>query len=124
MINGFKFLTAYRDIPDAYISKGKLEDENIICLIRDEYTVQMNWFYSNAIGGVKLYVKEEEYEKAKSILSVQENIIFEECPVCKSTNIVQKNRSRLFIFISLLLLAFPSLIFKSKAKCQDCNATW
>lgn len=42
------------------ISKSKLEAYGIECFVRDELTVQVNNFYSNAIGGVKLEVKENE----------------------------------------------------------------
>ena len=56
MINGFIYLCAYRDVPEAYIAKGRLEYVGIECLMRDENLIQVNWLYSNAIGGVKLYV--------------------------------------------------------------------
>ena len=44
------------------------ESEGIETMIRDEMTAQVNNFYSNAIGGVKLDVKEAEMDKARSVL--------------------------------------------------------
>jgi hypothetical protein len=35
----------------------------------DEHTVGLNWTLSNAIGGVKLIVREEDYEDAARILA-------------------------------------------------------
>jgi hypothetical protein len=35
----------------------------------DEHTVGMNWAWSNAIGGIKLIVREEDYEDAARILA-------------------------------------------------------
>ena len=42
---------------EAAILKGRLESEGIECFLRDELTVQVYNFYSNAIGGVKLQVR-------------------------------------------------------------------
>ena len=53
---------------EAYIAKGKLESEGIETIIQDELTAQTNNFYSNAIGGVKLLVKESDFRKAYDIL--------------------------------------------------------
>ncbi len=53
---------------EAHLAKGKLESEGIEVFIKDELTVQMNNFYSNAIGGVKLLVKESDYDNAHRIL--------------------------------------------------------
>jgi Putative prokaryotic signal transducing protein len=53
---------------DLYIIKGRLESEGIYCFLKDELTVQSNNFYSNAVGGVKLQVLEEDVERARAIL--------------------------------------------------------
>lgn len=54
---------------EAWLAKTKLESEGIECFLMDEHIVTMNWLYSNAVGGVKLKVREEDAEKAKRILS-------------------------------------------------------
>ncbi|HEX2936738.1 MAG TPA: DUF2007 domain-containing protein [Bacteroidales bacterium] len=53
---------------EAHMAKGKLESEGIEVLIRDELTAQVNNFYSNAIGGVKLLVKEPDFDTARQLL--------------------------------------------------------
>ena len=50
------------------IIRGRLESEGIECFVQDELTVQVNPFYSNAIGGIKLQVRESNYDKAVEIL--------------------------------------------------------
>lgn len=50
------------------VLRGKLEAEGIECRILDELTVQVNPFYSNAIGGIKLQVRESDIQKAIEIL--------------------------------------------------------
>jgi hypothetical protein len=46
----------------------RLEDEGIVCLVPDEFTVIMNPLYSNAVGGVRLQVRESDIERAKEVL--------------------------------------------------------
>lgn len=48
--------------------RGRLESEGIECLVLNELTTQVNPFYSNAIGGVQLQVKESDLENAIAIL--------------------------------------------------------
>ena len=50
------------------IVRGRLESEGIYCFVQDELTAQVNPFYSIAIGGVKLQVREEDVEKAVILL--------------------------------------------------------
>lgn len=50
------------------IIRGKLESEGIDCFVQDELTAQVNPLYSNAIGGVKLKVRESDAERAIEIL--------------------------------------------------------
>ena len=50
------------------IVRGRLESEGIDCFVQDELTVQVHPFYSNAIGGVKLQVREQDLKQAVEIL--------------------------------------------------------
>lgn len=54
---------------EAHLAKSKLESEGIEVFLKDELTTQVNNFYSNAIGGVKLFVKNEDMLTAKKILT-------------------------------------------------------
>lgn len=67
-MNKWKIILTFTYPHEAYIAKGKLESEGIPVQIRDELTAQVNNFYSNAIGGVKLLVQEKNYEIALKIL--------------------------------------------------------
>ncbi len=53
---------------EAYIIKGRLESEGIECFLKDELTVQVDNFYTNALGGVKLQVRESAHAQAMEIL--------------------------------------------------------
>jgi len=54
---------------DANIAKSNLQSVGIPAFIADEHTVNMQWLYSNAMGGVRLFVPAEHLEEAKEILN-------------------------------------------------------
>ncbi len=55
--------------PNEYsVIMARLESEGIRCFVKDEMTVQVNPFYSNAIGGIKLQVERPDAERAIRIL--------------------------------------------------------
>jgi tetratricopeptide (TPR) repeat protein len=121
---------------EAYIPKTKLESEGIWSFVADADTVTINWLYSNAIGGVKLKVKEEDAEKALEILNRKAEPIEwgeadfeaeeqrEKCPQCGSYNICYEKYAIRLIFLTWLLLSFPVPFLRRKWKCQDCGHTW
>lgn len=53
---------------DAYVIRTRLEAEGIYSFLKDEFTVQTDNFLSNAIGGVKLQIRESEVERAIPLL--------------------------------------------------------
>ncbi|MGB1104829.1 MAG: DUF2007 domain-containing protein [Crocinitomicaceae bacterium] len=63
---------------DMHIARSKLESEGIACEVQDELTVQSHNFYSNAIGGVKLKVRDHDLDRARKILIEMEVIVQEE----------------------------------------------
>ncbi len=64
----FVLLCSYNNYIDAHITMGRLEPENIRCHLQDEYTVTIDPFLSNAIGGIKLMVPAIQVERALQIL--------------------------------------------------------
>ncbi|MDR0811001.1 MAG: DUF2007 domain-containing protein [Paludibacter sp.] len=50
------------------IIRGRLEADGIECFVQDELTTQVSPFYSNAIGGVKLQVRESDAPQAIEFL--------------------------------------------------------
>jgi hypothetical protein len=62
-------LRKYRDMPAAFVEKGILEDAGIECFLQDDNVVGINWFLSNAIGGVKLIVREKDAEESERLLN-------------------------------------------------------
>lgn len=61
-------LRRFRDLPEALLAKGLLDSESIKCYLSDENTLAMNWMWSNALGGVRLWVKDEDVPRATEML--------------------------------------------------------
>lgn len=55
-------------LPDAEIAKGRLLAEGIYCRLADQHLVQTDWLYSIAVGGIKLQVKADNVDQARSVL--------------------------------------------------------
>jgi len=53
---------------EAHLAQGFLESNGVESFLKDEMTVQVQSLISNAVGGVKLQVRIEDMDKARSIL--------------------------------------------------------
>lgn len=128
---------------EAHLAKAFLESEGVDSEIRDELTVQVNNFYSNAVGGVKLVVREEDYDRGVEVLikgdylnniakpaPVIEYVLVENdfdatcCPFCKSENISIKKEPNIWTVVVLLVASIAFPIFKRSYKCYDCEKQW
>lgn len=84
----FALIGIYQYSSEAIIFKGKLESEGITVYMHDNITIDTDPLISNAIGGVKLFVRQEEVEKAQGILSQVSNYSVDNdhqlicCPKC------------------------------------------
>jgi len=116
---------------EAHLAKGKLEAQDISCELRDELTAQINNFYSNAIGGVKLLVPEVAVEHAIKILETDYSSDLEidegndpnikACNFCGSSNVSDPRITGNWALLSTLLMGFPLPFVKMKAKCFGCS---
>jgi len=64
----FVLLCSFDNYIPAHIALGRLKEEFINCYLQDEYSVTIDPFLSNAIGGIKLMVAETQLERAREIL--------------------------------------------------------
>lgn len=128
-------LRHFRDIPEALLAKGKLESAGIECVLADGNLVRMDWLLSNAIGGIRLQVKQPDFEVARAILDepipsefgpedVGENFVQPRCPRCCSLDIGFEKINRFWTYGLWLLLSFPIRIRKGSWKCYTCGIEW
>ncbi len=128
-------LQHFRDIPEALLAKGKLESAGIECLLADGNLIRMDWLLSNAIGGLRLQVHQNDLEAARALLDepipvefsaeeVGETFEQPRCPRCCSLDIGFEKIDRFWTFGLWLLLQFPVPIRKDNWKCYTCGSEW
>ena len=64
----FSMLEVYDNYIPAHISMGRLQDQGIICWLKDENTVTIDPLLSIAVGGIKLMVATHQLDRARAIL--------------------------------------------------------
>lgn len=127
----FTLVGRFQYSSEAIIYKGKLESEGIEVFLRDEATVDTNPLYSNAIGGIKMYVKNEDANLAQQILlqiseySLDNNNQLIKCPNCSAEQIemmtsIKDLKSLLSFVFSIILFLIP-FHAKHKYKCNKCK---
>lgn len=61
-------IATFGEAPQAHLARNALEAAGIQAAIADESLIGMDWLMSNAIGGVKVQVREEDAERAVAVL--------------------------------------------------------
>ena len=128
-------LQHFRDVPEALLAKGKLESAGIACTLADGNLVRMDWLLSNAIGGIRLQVHEQDAEAARAILDepippefneeeVGESYEQPRCPRCYSLDIGFEKINRFWTYGLWLLLTIPIPVRKNNWKCYTCGIEW
>ncbi|MEH6534837.1 MAG: DUF2007 domain-containing protein [Psychroserpens sp.] len=122
MIDNYTILTTFPYSTEAQITKSKLEAEGISVMLLDEKTIDSDPLISQAIGGVKLLVANDDFEKALNIYNeirpyeVDTNGNPIQCPSCNSNHILIAPLERKNLFYML----FP-FFEKTKHICNDCK---
>jgi hypothetical protein len=132
-IENFVTIRQFRDIPDALLAKGALESAGIECHLGDENTIRMDWLWSNALGGVKLWVKKEDAETATQLLDQGVPDVFDvkgvgeytqpRCPQCQSLDISYEDLNRPLAYSSVWV-GIPFPVSRRRWKCESCGHIW
>ncbi|WP_026775485.1 hypothetical protein [Polaribacter sp. Hel_I_88] len=122
MNDNFKILAVFEYSTEAHVTKSRLDADGFETMLMDEKTIDTDPLVSNAIGGVKLLVHKNDFEKAalvyQEIRTYQKDAQGNEmaCPNCKSNKILVAEAQRKNIFYML----FP-FFEKTRHICNDCK---
>jgi hypothetical protein len=85
----FILLKSFSNYMDAHMLLGRMSEEGIECWLKDENTVTLDPLLTNAVGGIKLMVARNDFEKASALLLQyqKEKRMNLSCPKCKSHDI-------------------------------------
>lgn len=113
---------------EAHMLRLRLEAGGVPAYLQDENMVQTDWLYSNAIGGVRVQIHEDDADRAGEIL--QDPGIkagpagMPACPKCTSTNTAPDELPRKLSLLSMMIGGFPFLSSKTRWKCNLCRHAW
>jgi predicted RNA-binding Zn-ribbon protein involved in translation (DUF1610 family) len=110
----------------ANITLTKLQNCGIECYLKDEHTVTMDPILSNAIGGIKLVVKEEEAEEARQLLQQFDEAYLKSiiCPNCGKAEITEIIKPGATNFLTAILTwSFSSYAIAANHiyQCSNCG---
>lgn len=112
---------------EAHIAKATLESEGIPAFVADEHTINMQWLYSNAMGGVRVQVPFKYLEQAQNILSADfSDLLGSEngrpaCKHCGSDQLTPYTQGKKPAYLLFLLLGFPLFFYKHGYQCENCG---
>jgi len=123
----------YRDIPAALLAKSVLDSAGIENFLTDVNTVRMDWLWSNALGGVRLFVKDCDASGAEELLNQsfqdsfevegQERFTQPRCPVCQSFDVSYKGLHKRIAYASIILHV-PIPLSRLGWRCASCGHMW
>ncbi len=124
-----KTVATYSFPYEAQIARGKLDAEGIPAFVADEQTINMQWLYSNALGGVKLQVPPPFVEQALRVLAEDRSQVLEQekgydtqpCEQCGSFDTEPYQVGKRWAFLVFLGLDFPLFPVKNTVKCNACG---
>ena len=125
MNDSFTTIDVFENSTEAHVAKSKLDSENIKTMLMDESTIDSDPLISQAIGGVKLRVHNEDLEKALDIYNQFRTYKKDElgndihCPKCTSSKILAAPAKRKNIFYML----FP-FFEKTRDICIECKTVF
>jgi len=123
----------YDTVNEAIVAKSFLLDHNIYSWLQDENIIRAQWYYSQAVGGVKLYVFESDAGRSRDLLRQIEKKYDEskgnKCQNCSSLKTVHYNRhSALEAFIIVLMFGTPLFLAPplkyGYMRCLECKADY
>jgi hypothetical protein len=102
---------------DAYLFRSFLEAQGIASYIYDEHVSQLFWAYTQALGGIRVAVADEDVEQAGVLYAEYDESMksapFVEPPV----------RAWPIMALASLFLGFPVMLFGRKSKADDKDDT-
>ena len=121
-----RIVSQFSTVGEAEAARSALEGAGIDVEVLDEQIVTVDWLYSNAVGGVKLLVRDGDIDEAEKILSTlaveaadaeaeparaaepaEEPV---HCPWCRSTDVARIPRLRFLFFFALIFLGVGTAV--------------
>lgn len=118
------------DFPyQAQIARAMLDAQGVPAFVADEHTINAQWLYANALGGVRLQVPVSALPRARDILAGAAQ--FEDppksqvddwtCRSCGSNHTRFNLKGKAWAFLFFFLVEFPIWPVGITRKCGECG---
>lgn len=129
----FVLLRRFRDLPDAFLFQSILDSADIECFLADENTIRIDWFWSNLLGGIKLFVRAADAGTASALFEQPTLESFDvegigeyrqpRCANCNSLEVSFNGLSKPVDY-TRALLGGPRPLHRSLWQCDSCGQQW
>jgi hypothetical protein len=105
----------------------QLASHGIEASIPDQGAMSALPLHGSALGGIRVQVDEEDFEKARDILRGISAVFAEQkpsCPKCGSLQVEYKRQSWFVAALVVILVGIPLLWLKKKFQCHSCGHRW
>ena len=124
-----KTLATFSKPEEAHLFRLRLEAVGIPAFVQDEHIVQMNWLWSNVVGGVRVQVTDDEIEEAREFLATDkpqpradsDDVL---CPSCGSHETAPDEFPRRVAFLCILVVWFPLFLGRYQWRCSACRCVF
>ena len=130
----FVLLRRYAYVSDALLSKSVLDSASVECVLSDANIIRLDWLYTNLIGGVKLWARENDADDGFDLLDqeIPEKFDVEgvgeyiqpRCPECRSFDVSYQELVKVATYLATFVLGLPLHITRRAWKCHSCGHTW
>jgi hypothetical protein len=125
----------FREPVQAHLAQTKLKSEGIWSFTADDQTISIDWFYSLALGQVKLQVRESDVQRAIEVFGIEksrEGFLTggvgatesdRRCGRCGSVSVQSDESLRPARLVSFLRRV-PLAVVRRKSSCLQCGHQW
>ncbi|MBP6432191.1 MAG: DUF2007 domain-containing protein [Ferruginibacter sp.] len=112
----------------ANLSLGLLKENGIDCYLKDEHIVTIDPLLNPAVGGIKLFVKNEELNIAANIVNEAENQYLKDkvCTICGNKGLEVEHKvnkpTTVWGIIKNKILYGQSTLYSKKYRCLHCKS--
>lgn len=121
-----KTIATFSKPEEAHLFRTRLEAAGIPAYVQDEHLIQMYWLYSNAVGGARVQIADEDLDAAREFLAndspqTASDAVEVICPRCGSHDTAPDELPRRISFLSILVLRLPFLFSRHRWCCAACH---